>query len=80
MIFDCDGREQIIGLLDLFYQELGRNAVVLSDTQTKVISASCGFALADDIHNNIAELLRCADEALYEVKRGIKGTYGEYQN
>lgn len=80
LIFDCDGREQIIGLLDLFYQELGRNAVVLSDTQTKVISASCGFALADDIHNNIAELLRCADEALYEVKRGIKGTYGEYQN
>lgn len=79
LIFNCDGREQIIGLLDLFYQTLRENEVVLSDTKSKAVSASCGFAMADGNQNSIAELLSHADQALYEVKRGIKGTYREYQ-
>lgn len=77
LIYDCDSREQITGCLDLFYQELENHAVFLSDTQTKIIRASCGFVVADST-SDIAELLSHADEALYEVKRGIKGTYREY--
>lgn len=80
LIFDCDSRGQIVGLLDLFYEALGKNAVSLSGTQTKIISASCGFAIADCGQNNsMEEFLSHADEALYEVKRGKKGTYREYQ-
>ncbi len=79
MIFNCNDREQIIALLDLFYQALRENEVVLSDTKTKVISASCGFATADGTHISIADLLSHADQALYEVKRDIKGTFREYQ-
>lgn len=78
LIFDCDDREQVIFLLDLFYQTLEENAIALSPAQTRIIRASCGFALADNNQKNISELLSHADQALYEVKRGGKGTYGEY--
>lgn len=79
LIFDCNDRDEIISYLDKFYEILNHNAVALSGTQTRVISASCGFVLADPTKNGITELLNRADEALYEVKRSTKGSYAEYK-
>lgn len=78
LIFDCSGRTEITDYLNAFYEALQRSAVALSDTQTKIISASCGFVLTDSVKSGIAELLRRADEALYRVKKGTKGKYAEY--
>lgn len=78
LVFGCDSRDEIISYMDSFYDALRENAVTLSDTDTKTISASCGFALTDNSKSDIEELLKHADEALYEVKRGIKGKYTEY--
>lgn len=78
LIFDCYDKTEIVSCLNLFYDTLHKNAVELSDTQTQIISASCGFALTDSTHNDITGLLSRADEALYEVKRNAKGQYGEY--
>lgn len=77
-IFDCNDKTEIIDYLDTFYEALRHNAVALSDTQTKIISASCGFALMDAATKTISELLSRADEALYKVKKGTKGGYAEY--
>ena len=77
LIFDCGSRAEVISYLNLFYSALRENKVTLSDTDTKTISASCGFALTDNTKSSIEELLKHADEALYEVKRGTKGKYAE---
>ncbi len=61
-----------------FYDKLGKNHIPLSETETRVISASAGFAWTSDADTDISELLSNADEALYEVKRDTKGTFGEY--
>lgn len=74
-IFDCESSGDIIKYMDEFYELLGRNRVVLSDTQTGIIGASSGFAWTDNKNTDISELLNRADEALYEVKRETKGTY-----
>lgn len=78
LIFDCNSKTEITGCLNSFYEILREKTVVLSDTDTKIISASCGFALADSSDCDITELLNHADEALYGVKRGTKGRYAEY--
>lgn len=78
MIFGCVDRDDIAGYLETFYAKLAQNQIVLSDTETRTISASSGFAWTGDAASDITELLGRADEALYEVKRDTKGVYGEY--
>ncbi len=78
MIFGCADRGEIDGLLHDFYEQLAQNQILLSDTESRAISASAGYAWTDNADAEIAELLRHADEALYEVKRDTKGTYREY--
>lgn len=78
MIRDCAGKEEIERYLDDFYGALGQNGVMLSDTQSRIISASAGYAWTDSPESSISELLSRADEALYEVKNGTKGHYAEY--
>lgn len=78
LIFDCKDKDEIVGYLNQFYAQLQRNPVALTDQYTKIISASCGFALTDYGTNHMETLLSHADEALYEVKRSTKGTFSEY--
>lgn len=78
LIFDCRDKEEITGFLHTFYDTLRQNTVDLSCTESKTISASCGFAITNGPPYNIARLLSHADEALYEIKRSTKGTYGAY--
>lgn len=78
LIFDCEDKTHVIRHLDFFYEKLHRSSVVLSGEQSKTISASCGFALADNTGADIGTLLSHADEALYEVKRSTRGKYAEY--
>lgn len=78
LIYDCSSRAEVIGFLNSFYDMLCKNPVSFSDTKTKTISASCGFALTEDAKSNITKLLSHADEALYDIKRTAKGQYGEY--
>lgn len=79
LIFDCNDRDEIISYLDKFYEILNHNAVVLSGTQTRAISASCGFVLINAAQNDITDLLGYADQALYKVKKNTKGKYAEYR-
>ncbi len=78
LIFDCEDRAHVVRHLDFFYEMLHKSSVALSGEQSKTISASCGFALAEETGINIGTLLSRADEALYEVKRSTKGKYAEY--
>ena len=52
----------------------------MSETLNRTISASAGFACTSDTNADIAQLLSHADEALYETKNKVKGTYGEYRD
>lgn len=79
MVYSCADRDEIVGYLDAFYEKIAQNQVELSDTETRTISASAGFAWTNDFGSDIAELLSRADEALYVVKRDSKGVYGEYK-
>ncbi len=79
MVFGCGSKEEITGYLDAFYERLAQDRIVLSETEARTVSASAGYAWTDDAGARIADLLSRADEALYEVKRDIKGIYGEYR-
>ena len=78
MIFGCKSQKEVVEYLNYFYQKLGKNQIELSDTETRTISASSGFACTDDKDDDILELISHADEALYKVKEDTKGTYRAY--
>lgn len=78
MIYGCEDKSRIIRYLNLFYEALGKKQVSLTDTHSRTVSASCGFAWTADTGSAISELLARADEALYEMKRGKRGYYVEY--
>lgn len=78
MIHGCKSRDDIVRYLDLFYEALNREYIALSDTHSRIVNASCGFAWTTDPMADIMRLLAQADEALYEVKRGSRGHYAEY--
>lgn len=80
MIHDCDDKAEIVGYLEELYRFLENHPVALSDVDHKVIAASAGFAVAEAGDVDIPALLSRADEALYEMKRGVKGHYIEYKN
>lgn len=79
MIYDCESKEEIIQYLNELYAFLENHPVKLSDADQKVIGASAGFALAEGGNGDVSTLLSCADEALYDMKRGVKGHYVEYK-
>lgn len=79
MIYDCKEKAEIVSFMDAFYRLLGRNPVTLSDTHSKIISASGGFAWTADSEADVSDLLSCADKALYEIKQSTKGCYAEYR-
>ncbi len=78
MISGCKDGKDVIGFLDMFYEALSKNPIALSSTESRIISASSGFACTADPSANMEELLGCADQALYGIKRHTKGCYGEY--
>ncbi len=78
MIHGCTDNSEIPKYLDAFYQALGSHPVALSDQETRVISASGGYAWTGDAGAEISELLNCADQALYDMKRERKGGYAEF--
>lgn len=79
MVFDCGSKLEIEDCLDYFYQVLGKISLVLSDTKSITIKASGGFAWTADTKDNISDLLKHADEALYTMKKDRKGFYLEYK-
>lgn len=79
MIYDCSSKAEITSFLDDFYEALAENPVELSETESRVVGASCGYAWTDNTRTKISELLNHADEALYEMKRDTKGSYAEYK-
>lgn len=78
MIYDCGDKNAILRYLDDFYEMLEKNPVKLSESREKIISASAGFVCTEDAQADIQALMGLADEALYEVKEGKKGTYGDH--
>ena len=78
LIFDCAAGADIDSLLNLFYETLQKQPVALSAAKSLSISVSCGFVQADNTNDNITELLRWADEALYRAKKNARGTSAEY--
>ncbi len=78
MVLNCSDKNDIIQYLNQFYQALEQTPVSLSDSQSKIIHASSGFAWTADSNADIDELLNYADEALYDIKRETKGRFGEY--
>lgn len=78
LIFDCKDKAEVVSYLDEFYGALQKAPVLLNGQHTKIISASCGFAMSDQAKDGIDSLISCADDALYEVKRNTKGTYTEF--
>ncbi|MCM1305068.1 MAG: sensor domain-containing diguanylate cyclase, partial [Butyrivibrio sp.] len=79
MIFDCDSRTDIVHYMEHFYSVLSEKQITLSDTKTRTLSASAGFAWTADLTADISVLLNHADEALYKIKKTTKGTYGEFR-
>lgn len=79
MLFGCNAVNEITDLLDTFYEMLAQHEVAVSSDQVKIISVSAGYAWTDTPDMSIEDLLSHADEALYEVKRIMKGRYAEYK-
>lgn len=80
MIYNCADRNEVAAYLDRFYETLAENPVAMSESLTRRISASAGYACTSDANADVVQLLSRADEALYETKNKIKGTYGAYND
>lgn len=78
MIFDCEEKSEIEKFLNDFYKALKSTHIALTDTESKTISASSGFVWTADSGANLSDLLKYADEALYQMKKKTKGSYAEY--
>ncbi len=78
MIYGCSHKSDFPRYLDAFYDAIERHPVTLSDEESRVISASSGFAWTRDAGADISDLLSCADQALYDMKRERKGGYAEF--
>lgn len=78
MIYGCSDKSEIPQYLDAFYDVLEKHPVALSDEESRVISASSGYAWTKDPGAEISELLSFADQALYDMKRERKGGYSEF--
>lgn len=78
MICNCPDRQEVIRLLDRFYEMLRNCPVQLSESVSRTVSASAGFVCTADAGADLAQLLSLADEVLYKTKNKVKGTYGEY--
>ncbi len=78
MIFDCEEKSEIEKFLNDFYEALKSTHIALTDTESKTISASSGFVWTADSGANLSDLLKYADEALYQIKKKTKGSYAEY--
>lgn len=78
MVYNCADKQEVLAYLNQFYETLAKSLVILSETQSRAVSASAGFVCTSDSGADITQLLGYADEALYGVKNKEKGTYGEY--
>ena len=79
MIFDCENKDEIVAYMNRFYEALHKNIIEVNDSESRTKNASGGFAWTRDSEMNVNELLNQADEALYAVKKDIKGKYAEYE-
>lgn len=61
MIYNCDQKNQILTNLNSFYSTLKEHSIKLSETESKVISASSGFAWTSDAKSSISQLLSYAE-------------------
>lgn len=77
-LFGYKEREEAISLLHSFWEKLQQNPVEISKGQQRGIGISGGFAIAEDVREDITELLHHADEALYQAKETNKGSFAEY--
>lgn len=80
LLYDYASREEMIAVLERFWNEFSQFPVAVSDTEKRVISVSGGFAWTAERNMDAETLLRQADEALYRMKSGAKGYFIEYQD
>lgn len=77
-VYDCDSKEEVLSILDSFWETLKERQIELLENRICIISASGGVAWVEDENMELTVLLKRGDEALYEAKRKDKGRYEEY--
>lgn len=78
MLFGCHQKNEIIGLLDFFFETLKNSKIDLNGIQAISIKASAGFSYTAGDNTDVSLLLHQADQALYKAKKEKKGNYAEY--
>lgn len=74
-LYGLQGEEEAQALLGKFRESLQENPVELTPEIQQVIGVSGGVAVSVDKKENISDLLRLADEALYRAKKNEKGHF-----
>lgn len=79
-IYNCESKENITKYLELLWSYFKEEDIRLPNQSYTSLKVSGGFVCGVGANNNIDDLMKKADEALYNAKNYYKGYYVEYQN
>lgn len=78
LFYGYDSREEIRRRIKELYRAIGEVKFVLPNGDNMGLSASGGVAWYPEDSNELSELMKYADFAMYQVKRSKKGEYKEF--
>ena len=78
LFYNAKNKQEIVDRIDGFYIDLEKNPIILSNSSEFKIRISCGLAWFKEDADNLDELIRYADFAMYQVKHDTKGEMKMY--
>lgn len=79
-IYNYQSKNSIIEQLNILWSYFDQEIIKLPDHSSRVIKVSGGFVCGSGAQNDIEDLMRKADKALYDAKNHYKGHFVEYKN
>lgn len=78
VIYGADSEDQIKGYLNHLHNEILHASMELPDESTLPVRLSGGYIFSPSCTEDYREMLRLADQAMYQVKRDTKGYFAQY--
>lgn len=79
VIYGADSQEEIVGYLNRLQEQIQGTEIVMSEGEKVQVSLSGGYVFYPESQGSCRELLKLADQTMYQVKRSVKGRFARYQ-
>lgn len=79
MIYGAESEEELQGYLDQLYSKIIQTFIHVPGGETRPVRMSGGYVFYPEYKEDYREMLRLADQTMYQVKNGEKGYFKRYQ-